>query len=289
MAKRWTAKSPMSGYLVAIAATLTVLLLRLLLTPLVGDSAYFFPFVIAVTLSAWYGGLNPGLLSTVLGSALAVFFFVPPHYGFRIDDPRIAIGLIFFFIASVIISLVCDALHKALRRVGYVPQRESVDWDFPVNVMDVVLMGRYGRVGMVKRPSKEDREIARADMRKQHPFGVRYLHPESPGEVLKAFARAAHDTEELGGYFSGFDPETFGRLDGDGDGNTLNDIVIAAGSRSRRCCTRSSTASPSCRPRPRSAPTHRGCGGSSGTRTSICTPSRPVSVIVERMYWKPLQ
>ena len=80
MAKRWTAKSPMSGYLVAIAATLTVLLLRLLLSPLLGDSAYFFPFVIAATVSAWYGGLNPGLLSTAMGSAIAVFFFVPPHY-----------------------------------------------------------------------------------------------------------------------------------------------------------------------------------------------------------------
>ncbi|MBT5911145.1 MAG: ATP-binding cassette domain-containing protein, partial [Opitutae bacterium] len=33
---------------------------------------------------------------------------------------------------------------KAVTRVGYVPQRESVDWDFPVSVMDVVLMGRYG-------------------------------------------------------------------------------------------------------------------------------------------------
>ena len=107
----------MSGYLVAIAATLTVLLLRLLLSPILGDSAYFFPFVIAVTLSAWYGGLNPGLLSTVLGSVLAVYFFVPPYYSFKITDPRIATGLIFFFISSVIISLVCDALHKALRRV----------------------------------------------------------------------------------------------------------------------------------------------------------------------------
>lgn len=117
MAKRWTAKSPMSGYLVAIAATLTVLLLRLLLSPILGDSAYFFPFIIAVTLSAWYGGLNPGLLSTVLGSVIAVFFFVPPHYSLRITDPRMATGLVFFFVSSIIISLVCDALHKALRRV----------------------------------------------------------------------------------------------------------------------------------------------------------------------------
>src|SRR5688500_2533644 len=41
---------------------------------------------------------------------------------------------------------------KALVHVGYVPQRESVDWDFPVSVMDVVLMGRYGRLGLLQRP-----------------------------------------------------------------------------------------------------------------------------------------
>ena len=49
---------------------------------------------------------------------------------------------------------------QAVTRVGYVPQRESVDWDFPVNALDVVLMGRYGRLGPFKRPSKADKEIA---------------------------------------------------------------------------------------------------------------------------------
>src|SRR5688572_14067968 len=52
-------------------------------------------------------------------------------------------------------------VKKNLTRVGYVPQRESVDWDFPVSVMDVVLMGRYGRLGLIKRPTRQDREIAR--------------------------------------------------------------------------------------------------------------------------------
>ena len=50
---------------------------------------------------------------------------------------------------------------KAVRkRIGYVPQRESVDWDFPVNVLDVVLMGTYGRLGWIRRPGKQDREWA---------------------------------------------------------------------------------------------------------------------------------
>src|SRR5688572_24745825 len=37
--------------------------------------------------------------------------------------------------------------RESRRRVGYVPQRESVDWDFPVSALDVVTMGRYGKIG----------------------------------------------------------------------------------------------------------------------------------------------
>jgi manganese/zinc/iron transport system ATP- binding protein len=44
--------------------------------------------------------------------------------------------------------------------VGYVPQRESVDWDFPTSALDVVMMGLYGRVGWFRRPSREHRAIA---------------------------------------------------------------------------------------------------------------------------------
>src|SRR5690606_32632293 len=46
---------------------------------------------------------------------------------------------------------------KNLRRIGYVPQRESVDWDFPVSALDVVLMGRYGKIGLLRRPSATDK------------------------------------------------------------------------------------------------------------------------------------
>jgi len=43
--------------------------------------------------------------------------------------------------------------------VAYVPQREEVDWDFPVTVADVVMMGRFGHIRPLQRPSREDREI----------------------------------------------------------------------------------------------------------------------------------
>lgn len=45
-------------------------------------------------------------------------------------------------------------------RFGYVPQRDSVDYNFPLKVIDVVLMGRYDRIGLVRRPSAADRERA---------------------------------------------------------------------------------------------------------------------------------
>jgi ABC-type Mn2+/Zn2+ transport system ATPase subunit len=44
--------------------------------------------------------------------------------------------------------------------VAYVPQREEVDWRFPVSVLDVVMMGRFGRTGWLRRPSAADRSAA---------------------------------------------------------------------------------------------------------------------------------
>ena len=45
-------------------------------------------------------------------------------------------------------------------RFGYVPQRDSVDYGFPLKVIDVVMMGRYDRIGVGRRPSRQDRELA---------------------------------------------------------------------------------------------------------------------------------
>jgi len=50
--------------------------------------------------------------------------------------------------------------RQARHLVGYVPQRGSVDWDFPTSVLDVVLMGLYGNLGWFKRPGKRERDLA---------------------------------------------------------------------------------------------------------------------------------
>jgi manganese/zinc/iron transport system ATP- binding protein len=51
-------------------------------------------------------------------------------------------------------------LKDVRKRVSYVPQRTSVDWDFPASVFDVVLMGRYAHLGLFKRPRQIDKDIA---------------------------------------------------------------------------------------------------------------------------------
>jgi manganese/zinc/iron transport system ATP- binding protein len=91
-------------------------------------------------------------------------------------------------------------MPESLGRVGYVPQRESVDWDFPVSVMDVVLMGRYGRIGLIRRPSSEDRRISRECLERVQmlPFADRQISNLSGGQQQRVFlARALAQESDL--------------------------------------------------------------------------------------------
>jgi manganese/zinc/iron transport system ATP- binding protein len=85
------------------------------------------------------------------------------------------------------------------KKVGYVPQRGSVDWDFPTNSLDVVLMGRYGHIGWFKRPSKKDIRLANECLRKvgMDSFANRQISQLSGGQQQRIFlARAlAQDAE----------------------------------------------------------------------------------------------
>lgn len=53
-----------------------------------------------------------------------------------------------------------EPYRRQRRRVGYVPQRESVDWDFPVSALDVVCMGRYGMIGWCRPVSRAHKAAA---------------------------------------------------------------------------------------------------------------------------------
>ncbi|MHB1134978.1 MAG: metal ABC transporter ATP-binding protein [Chloroflexota bacterium] len=72
------------------------------------------------------------------------------------------------------------ALADQLRRIAYVPQREEVDWSFPVSALDVVLMGRYGHLGWGRRPGAADRAFA---MRLLEQLGLTALAQHPIGEL----------------------------------------------------------------------------------------------------------
>ena len=63
-------------------------------------------------------------------------------------------------IQSGTITLLGGSFESNRLNIGYIPQRSSVDWDFPATVIDVVLMGRYGHCGWFKQPTAVDRELA---------------------------------------------------------------------------------------------------------------------------------
>lgn len=64
--------------------------------------------------------------------------------------------------------------------IAYVPQREDIDWRFPVSVADVVVMGRFGRLGWLRNPGKVDREVV---MRSLRQMGIADLAQESIGDL----------------------------------------------------------------------------------------------------------
>jgi manganese/zinc/iron transport system ATP- binding protein len=111
---------------------------------------------------------------------------------------RTALGMIKPISGSI--SFFGHPLKKVRRKVAYIPQRESVDWDFPLTVYDLVLMGRYGRRGLFSRPSKKDREDAYAylAMVGLESFAGRQISQLSGGQQQRAFlARALIQEADL--------------------------------------------------------------------------------------------
>jgi PAS domain S-box-containing protein len=105
-----------SGYLVAVAATAVAVLARLTLVAVAGDQVPFFPFLLAVLVAAWYGGLKPGLLATGLSGGLGFSLLGQPFGSWWAERPGATPLTAMFLVVGVITSSLCGALHAARRR-----------------------------------------------------------------------------------------------------------------------------------------------------------------------------
>jgi manganese/zinc/iron transport system ATP- binding protein len=84
--------------------------------------------------------------------------------------------------------------------IGYVPQRETVDWDFPTNVIDVVMMGRYGKLGWFRPPGRAEKEVAMHCLRQvgMADYSQRQISQLSGGQQQRVFlARALAQDAKL--------------------------------------------------------------------------------------------
>ena len=104
---------------------------------------------------------------------------------------KAALGLIPLISGRV--AIFGQPVKKQRRRIGYVPQRETVDWDFPVNVLDVVAMGRYRKIGWFKPVSRshKDKALECLDRVGMGAFASRQISQISGGQQQRVFLARA--------------------------------------------------------------------------------------------------
>lgn len=91
-------------------------------------------------------------------------------------------------------------LNDVRARISYVPQRESVDWNFPASVLDVVMMGTYGKLGLFRRPGKKEKDLAIKSLEQvgMNGFVNRQISELSGGQQQRVFiARALAQEADL--------------------------------------------------------------------------------------------
>lgn len=92
-----------------------------------------------------------------------------------------------------LVLLLGDGPRRTRHRVGYVPQRSSVDWDFPTTALDVVTMGLYGRLGWLRRPGRKERKesLEALEMVGMSAYADRQISQLSGGQQQRVFLARA--------------------------------------------------------------------------------------------------
>ena len=104
-------------YLLAVCVTALVLLGREAVAGLLGRSDPFLPFIGAVLIASWQGGLRPGLLATLLSAVATDFFFVPPVFSLQIAKFVHGGDLLLFIVLGVLISSLSEKRLRLVRQL----------------------------------------------------------------------------------------------------------------------------------------------------------------------------
>ncbi|MBA2518741.1 MAG: metal ABC transporter ATP-binding protein [Chloroflexia bacterium] len=132
--------------------------------------------------------VRPGKLTAIVG----------PNGAGKSTLIKAALGLV--PVAAGWVKIFGEPFAEQRRLVAYIPQRGSVDWDFPTDALDVVTMGRYGTLGWFRRPGKRERQIAMDKLRQvgMADFARRQISELSGGQQQRVFlARALAQEADL--------------------------------------------------------------------------------------------
>src|SRR5262245_10088206 len=100
-------------YALAVGVTALVCAVSLTLDRVLGDHAPLILSAVAAMVSPRYGGLGPGLLSTLLGALAGIYFFLAPTYSLTVARPTDWVNLGVFLVTGVVVSWLSEALHAA--------------------------------------------------------------------------------------------------------------------------------------------------------------------------------
>ena len=109
----------------AVTLPLVLLLVHLHLGTVLGDRVLYMTFFPAVIIAAYFGGFRPGLLATVLSALATTYFLIYPLHSLEITTVHDAVALSLFVLVGTTISGLCEALHRARRRIVAAERRRA--------------------------------------------------------------------------------------------------------------------------------------------------------------------
>ena len=175
---------PWVRYSFALAVTLLALGLRLALlrwTPYVSPFLFFMP---AVMLSAWFGGLGPGLFSTAIGAVAADYILLSPPYSFSPVDSNIT-RVIVFVLVGCQISWLSGALHKANLELEQRVRQRTAELDFQKSLLESQVQA--SKDGMLAL--SDDGEVIFSNSRFREVWGLTPAEAAAPLQGLRSSVR----------------------------------------------------------------------------------------------------
>jgi PAS domain S-box-containing protein len=144
--------SPLARYGIALGAATAAILLRLTLDPVWGITLPYITLFPAIMLSAWLGGLWPGIVTTVMSAGAAMYFWVEPSHSWAVTNKSELLGMLVFVAIGVVISALNEASRRAVAGIAESEERLRITL---AGIGDAVIttdeQGRVTRLNLIAR------------------------------------------------------------------------------------------------------------------------------------------